>query len=427
MGQRIVLTSFGSFGDIYPYLGLARRLLQCGHEPVVATSASYRPLVEGEGVAFRPVRPDIDLENRAMIRRVMEPTRGPGVLIREVLLPHLRDSYADLAAATRGADLLVTHPITFAGPLVAERQGVPWASTVLAPFSFFSAYDPPVFPPLPWLTGLQRLGPRVNRRLLQAVRWVARRWPEPVHRLRADLGLPAAADPLYAGQFSPGLTLALFSRLLAMPQPDWPPHTRVVGFIDYQGPHRLPPAVAEFLEAGPAPLVFTLGTSAVSAAGPFYRESLEAVRRLGERAVLLIGTDPENRPPEPLPAGVLAVPYAPHGDLFPRARAVIHQGGVGTTAQALRAGRPMLVVPYAFDQPDNARRVGQLGVARTLAPKRYTARRVVAQLRALGEDSHYARRAAEVGGLVRAEDGVERACEALEAFLARAPHGSAPG
>jgi rhamnosyltransferase subunit B len=143
--------------------------------------------------------------------------------------------------------------------------------------------------------------------------------------------------------------------------------------------------------------------------------------------VLLVGTDPQNHPPEPLPAGVLAVPYAPHGDLFPRALAIIHQGGIGTTGQALRAGRPMLVVPYAFHQPDNAVRVMNLGVAHTLLPKHYAAMQVVKQVRALLEDPHYARRAAEVGGLVRAEDGLQRACDALEAYLATPPHGSSPG
>ncbi|HEX9867174.1 MAG TPA: nucleotide disphospho-sugar-binding domain-containing protein, partial [Candidatus Tectomicrobia bacterium] len=155
----------------------------------------------------------------------------------------------------------------------------------------------------------------------------------------------------------------------------------------------------------------------------FYQESVETARRLGCRAVLLVGADPQNQPPEPLPPGVLAVPYAPHGDLFPRALAIIHQGGIGTTGQALRAGRPMLVVPHAFDQPDNAVRVTNLGVARTLLPKHYTATRAVEQVRALLEDPHYAYRAAEVGGMVRGEDGVERACDALEAYLATSPRG----
>jgi rhamnosyltransferase subunit B len=353
-----------------------------------------------------------------MIRRVMDPKHGPEILIRECLLPHLRHAYADLTAAAHGADLLVTHPITFAGPLVAERQQIPWVSTVLAPMSFFSIYDLPVFPSLPWLARLYRLRPGVSRALMHVAKWMTRPWTAPIRQLRTELGLPTRGHPFHEGQFAPGLTLALFSRVLADPQPDWPPHTRVTGFVFYNEPKRLPPEVEQFLAAGPDPLVFTLGSSVVSTAGRFYQESVEAVRRLGCRAVLLVGTDPQNRPPEPLPEGVLAVPYAPHGSLFPRAQAIIHQGGIGTTAQALRAGRPMLVVPHAYDQPDNASRAVKLGVARTLFPKHYVATRVAIEIQGLLAEPSYAQRAAEVGRMVRAEAGDQQACDALEAYLA---------
>jgi len=421
MGKRIVITSLGSLGDIYPYLGIARQLMHRGHHAVFVTSAYYRALIEGEGITFYPARPDVDPEDHAMIRRIMDPKRGPDLLLREGLLPHLQDSYADLAAAARGADLLVTHPITFAGPIVAEQQQIRWVSTVLAPMSFFSAYDLPVFPSLLWLAWLRRLGPRVSRALIRVGKWVTRRWTDPIRVLRADLGLPTNADPLYEGQFSPGLTLALFSRLLATSQPDWPPHTQITGFSFYQGPNGLPQEVERFLDAGPAPLVFTLGSSAVSAAGSFYQESIETARRLRCRAMLLIGSDPQNQPSEALPPGMLAVSYAPHSDLFPRALAIIHQGGIGTTAQALRAGRPMLIVPHAFDQPDNADRVRSLGVSRTLVPKHYTATRAVEQLRALLENPAYAQRASEVADIVRAEDGVQRACDVIALYLETSP------
>jgi UDP:flavonoid glycosyltransferase YjiC (YdhE family) len=247
---------------------------------------------------------------------------------------------------------------------------------------------------------------------------MTRSWTAPVRQLQAELGLPARGHPLHEGQFAPELTLALFSRVLADPQPDWPLHTRVTGFVFYDEPNRLPPEVEQFLADGPAPLVFTLGSAVVSAAGRFYQESVEAVRRLGCRAVLLIGTDPQNLLTEPLPECVLAVPYAPHSSLFPRAQAIIHQGGIGTTAQALRAGHPMLVVPHAYDQPDNASRVVKLGVARTLFPKRYVATRVAAELQGLLAEPSYARRAAEVGRMVQAEAGDQHACDAIEAYLA---------
>jgi UDP:flavonoid glycosyltransferase YjiC (YdhE family) len=177
------------------------------------------------------------------------------------------------------------------------------------------------------------------------------------------------------------------------------------------------PELSDFLESGAPPVVFTLGSSAVGAAGTFYRESARSAAQLGVRAVLLVGRNPANRPPSPLPEGVFVTEHAPHHELFPRAAAIVHQGGIGTTGQALRSGRPMLIVPHAYDQPDNAFRVKSLGVARVLYPRRYTASRVVEYLRVLLMTPHYSTRAEEVGRIVRAEDGTEQACQTLEAFV----------
>ena len=209
--------------------------------------------------------------------------------------------------------------------------------------------------------------------------------------LRARHGLPPGGNPLIEGQYSPHLNLALFSRVMAEPQPDWPARTRVTGFVFYNGPAALAARSSRrFSTAGPPPVVFTLGSSAVGAAGRFYHESAAAAARLGVRAVLLTGGFAANQPAR-VPDGVLLVDRAPHQLLFPRARAVVHQGGAGTTAQALRAGCPMLVVPHSHDQPDNAYRVTRLGVARTLYPKRYTAARAAHELRRLLDDPAYRR------------------------------------
>jgi rhamnosyltransferase subunit B len=136
------------------------------------------------------------------------------------------------------------------------------------------------------------------------------------------------------------------------------------------------------------------------------------------RAVLLVGKNPKNHPPRPLPEGVAAFDYAPFSAIFPRTAAVVHQGGIGTMGQALRSGRPMLVVPFAHDQPDNALRAKRLGVARLVYPRHYSARRVARHLRALLEVPGYRDRAGEIARLVRSEDGVGSACEAIEELLA---------
>jgi UDP:flavonoid glycosyltransferase YjiC (YdhE family) len=129
---------------------------------------------------------------------------------------------------------------------------------------------------------------------------------------------------------------------------------------------------------------------------------------------MLIG---KNAPPDHLSDGIIAVSYAPYSQIFPRACAIVHQGGIGTTAQALRAGRPTLVMPYSHDQPDNAARVERLGTSRTIPRQKYAAERVTRQLGELLENPNYAVKAAEIGAIIQAEDGVNVACDAIEKQL----------
>jgi UDP:flavonoid glycosyltransferase YjiC (YdhE family) len=162
--------------------------------------------------------------------------------------------------------------------------------------------------------------------------------------------------------------------------------------------------------------VFTLGSSAAEVAGPFYEHSVTAAKRLGRRAVIIVGQNARHRPAS-VPDGVIACDYAPFSELFPRAAVIVHAGGVGTTGLAMRSGRPMLVVPYAHDQPDNAERVKRLRIARTIPRHRYTPARAAAELRHLLDSPAYSQRASEVRQQIQREDGVRVACDALEGLL----------
>jgi len=361
--------------------------------------------------------PMIDPTDHATIERVLDPVRGADALIKDLLMPSLEADYAAVDRAAQQADLMVTHPITFAAPIVAQARGLPWASTVLAPMSLFSATDVPVLAPAPYLARLDRFGSLYGRVVRRFARASTIRWMKPVFDLKRRLDLPANGHPLFEGQFSPRLTLALFSRVLASPQSDWPPNVVVTGSVFYNGPELLQAELDAFLGAGPSPVVFTLGSSAVAAAGRFYEESLEAVRRLRVRAVLLTGGFERNAPRDDVGGDVLVVDRAPHQLLFPRAAAVVHPGGAGTLAQALRAGRPMLVVPHAHDQPDNAARAERIGVARTVRQHRYRAPRVARELEQMLRDRHVHARAQEVGAIVRSEGGAVTAAAALDALI----------
>lgn len=152
----------------------------------------------------------------------------------------------------------------------------------------------------------------------------------------------------------------------------------------------------------------------MTAPGNFYHESIQATKQLNCRAVLLMG---KNTPPDNLLEDILAVSYVPYSQIFPYACAIVHQGGIGTTAQALRAGRPTLVMPYSHDQPDNAARVERLGTSRTIPRKQYLASRVTKELRELLENPNYATKAAEIGRIIQRENGVFNACDEIEKQL----------
>jgi rhamnosyltransferase subunit B len=435
---RIVLSTLGSYGDLHPYLGLAKALQARGHLPVVATSRNYQAKIEAEGVEFAPLRPDLsDLSHlgdvNTIMQRVNELRTGTEFAVRSIWLANLEKTYADLLQALAGADLLVNHSIVYAGPVAAAKLELPWVSSVLSPVALFSTVDPPLFAQAPWLRGLHQISPRLYRALFRLVQWRTLRWGEPVYRLREQVGLPKpAANPIMQGSFSPHLNLALFSPALARPQSDWPANTQVTGFVFYDHDPvdaEVQQRLEDFLAAHGRPLVFTLGTAAVYDPGDFYRVSAQAARRLGKPAILVTGRDPANRPEDLLGASpeegqhgratITAFDYVPFSWLFPRALVNIHQGGVGTFAQALRAGRPMVVMPYSHDQPDNADRAERLCLGRALARNEYTVQGLLDVLQPLLENPAYEVAATRVAQEIRREDGAKAACDCIEELLAR--------
>jgi rhamnosyltransferase subunit B len=415
---RILFTTFGSYGDVHPYLAIGRELRKLGHEAGIATSAGYREKAEGAGFTFVSVRPDVRVENPELIRYFFDRVRGTERVVR-AMASVVRETYEDTLAAAHNFDLIVTHPLSFAAVLAAQKFRLPWVSTVLAPASFVSACDPPVPAPLLGIVKVRALGSAAMRLTFRLLMLATRGWTQPVAELRREIGLAPSGNPLFEGSHSPDLVLALFSKIFAQPQPDWPRQTAVTGFPFYDEPSGgLAPELAAFLDAGPPPVVFTLGSSAVMAAGDFYSASLQAVERVDARALFLTGPSPQGLPAR-LPPSVLAWPYAPHEQVFPRASAIVHQAGIGTTAQALRSGRPMLAVPFAHDQFDNAERVCRLGAGLTIPRHRYTERAAAKALARLLGTPSYERSARAAGEAIRAENGAIAAAEQIDRYLTK--------
>lgn len=422
--RRILIATFGSLGDIHPFIALGHALAREGFAPVIATSAVYEAYVRSEGLDFAPIRPDADalmerlgMDLGGIARKMAEDDK---FLFECLIFPHLRESYDDLLAAAEGVEAVVSHSLAFAARLVAETAGLPLVTVLLSPLMLYSAFDPPLGSRVPL-----RCAPAwpievaYNRLLLWSLAQVVALWAEPLRRLRRELGLqPRYGLDLLLGSKSSDAIIALFSPALARPQPDYGSRAFIAGhtFHDrYLGAGELEQELAAFLDAGAAPLVFTLGSFVTLARKDYYRDCIQVALKLGKRAVLLAHEDEVDELGADLPDGIFVAAYAPHSRVFPRAAAIVHHGGIGTVGQALRAGRPQLVTPFLGDQFDNAERLERLGVARIVDGKTATQEALLRELTRL--DDGHRRRARDVGRRVAAEDGASAAAARIGALI----------
>ena len=288
-------------------MALGLELQRRGHHPAIVTSEYHRDRITQARLGFYPAAPDLRPDDKALIRATMDERRGPEEEVVRFMLRELPQTYADYERAVQAhaSDLIVTSDLAYTGPILAEKTGLRWASQVLSPISLLSAYDETVLPPIPWLWRLHVLGPRVYGAILGLGKYRARRMSEPVNAFRASLGLPSVRDPFFDDKHAPALVLAMFSSLIGPPRPDWPRQTVQTGYAFYDGDERaMTPGLSQFLEDGPAPIVFTLGSAAVFDPGRFFLESGAAARALGRRAILLAAPNPGPLPAPRADAGV---------------------------------------------------------------------------------------------------------------------------
>ena len=428
--MKIVIATFGSLGDMHPMNALGIELKKRGHEVIYAAMEFYREKIETLGFEMRPMRPHLDPKDKALASQLMDARKGSELLLRKFILPNLRPMYEDLLEAVRDADLMISSEVVFVADAVARKTGVKWITTTLAPGTMLSIHDPFVPPNVPWLKHFRFLGSGFHNVMYGFVRRMIKSWFAEYRAFRRELGLSENHDPLF-GEKSDLLNLAMFSRVLGKPQPDWHSPTLQTGFCFYDGQDdlgKMPEGLSEFLETGEPPIVFTLGSAAVMDARDFYEESARAAKILGKRAVLLYGIfneitkSVESREwriesGRNIKSNIAAFDYAPYSQVFPKAACVVHQGGVGTTAQVLRGGVPHLFMPYSHDQPDNAARCERIGVARVISREEYKGETAARELEKLLLNPSYKNNASQNSKIVNSERGTQTACDAIEEIL----------
>ncbi len=391
--MKILISTYGVRGDIAPYVAVARALKSLGARPVVATSSAWRELVEVAGIEWAFCPPEAPAG--ADLTRVMNGARGDERLFREWILPALRQSYERLNELAADADCLVSHTLSFAGPLVAQKRAIPWGSCAVSPLALLEAQLSPALPVAPWAANY----PRFNRLLLRLLRRQFGAWLRPVQDLRRELGLPAGDNAIWHDAHSPLLALRLWPEQFCAAGTQG--HAKCVGFC-FAAPQALPDEIENWLDAGAAPILFCAASGCGGAS--WQRRAIRCARASNRRAIILgARADGES-------ADVLARRFAPLDAILPRVAAIVHGGGLGALALSWRAGVPMLLAPRAHDQFDNARRAQQLGIARVA--KRDWSRDVAALL----DDANLRARIEESGTAIAREDGAQAAAQAIMAF-----------
>jgi len=414
LSANYLLVTHGTDGDVHPFLGVGTALRDRGHRVTLVTNEHFRPQATANGFGFVPVGTEEEFRKEFEDPNIWRSVEGIKTFGRWVCRSMPMQYQAITDHFEKGNTVVVASGAAFGARIAHESLGVPLVTIILQPGVLRSAYKMPVvagMPPIPdWLP------PFVIRGFLRVVDVVADRVvrADEVNAFRATLGLPPVKRLADDWWLSPQRVITLFPDWFGMPQPDWPKELRATGFPlcdGRTGDDALPDEVESFLNQGTPPIVFTPGTGMMHGQA-FFQAAVQACELLGRRGILL--TRFTEHLPANLPPTVRHFSYVPFGQLLARAAAMVHHGGVGTLSQAMAAGIPQLIMPLAYDQPDNARRLKRLGIGDSLKPARFRGPAVARKLEYLLESSAVAENCQRLARRLSGVDALRHTCELIE-------------
>jgi rhamnosyltransferase subunit B len=413
----ILFTTMGSWGDLFPFVGVAVELQRRGHAVRIGASPAWHDIVTEAGIDFVPLGRRVGFEEFAQHPEIFgRMPFGLPAALQHFVFDQIDELTRDLEGSMTGADLLVTHPAHIAAHNVAERLGVPRVVGTVFPSMIPSAHTVPGGTRIrPWSGGLGRLMNRAAWRSASVSTAVL--FDRPINRHRRALGLPPVRAGLLRLPMTARRTVVMASPAVVDQQPDWPRSITATSFVAWDRAEQrpVPPATEAFLHAGSPPVLITLGASSAVDAGDFFEHVTSEVVATGARALVITG--PASPPPNHFdPDRVHITGFVPFSAVARRCRAGIHHAGIGTTVAVMRAGIPHLAVPKGFDQPDTAALIERLGIGIAIRWRQRN-RHMHAAVARLLDDGELRRRAGALGKRLAEEDGARSSAAAVEAAL----------
>lgn len=414
--MRIAILALGTRGDVQPYIALGEGLRAAGHAVILVSHEDYEGLITVHGLDFKSVRGNVQNfaesdEMRALLEKgnFIAITRRTAAEARRAAVQWAEDAFA----ACQDAELIIAGlGGLYIGIALAEKLSIPFLQAYLVPFTPTAAFPGVLLP-----QGLSRLGggfSRISHELVRQVMWQSYRSADNASRRVLDLPPAPLSGPLGGDSLKKQPILYGFSPSVIPKPAEWGEDKHVTGFwflnssTDWEPPAEL----LQFLEDGPPPVYVGFGSMSARNPEETARLVIQALAQTQQRAILLSGWSGLRA--SEMPDTVLMIKTVPHDWLFPRVSAVVHHGGVGTTAAGLRAGAPSVIIPFFGDQPFWGHRVAQLGVGPQPIPrKRLTVELLASALRDVDANQALRERAAQLGETIRTEDGVRRAVEVV--------------
>jgi sterol 3beta-glucosyltransferase len=402
--MKITILTFGTRGDVQPYLALGLGLKAAGHDVMIATLAEFKSLVLTYGPEYAALRGDFLKAAQSTEGKSAVEGRGNPLKLLRQYTKMARETLEDEWASAQKADVLVYNSAALGGYHIAEKLGIPALASFPAPL-----YSPTREFPSPFLP-VRNLGPlnRLSHQLFAAIGPVMFRGPIRDWRRDALSLPPAQGEDRLRGK--PVTKLYAYSEAVVPRPADWDEASVVTGywFLDAPADWRPDPELVKFLQEGPPPVYVGFGSMFMHGGARKTEIVLEALRLARQRAVIAAGWG--GLTAKSAPEGVFLLDAVPHDWLFPQVAAVVHHGGAGTTGAGLRAGRPTVICPVVGDQPFWGRRVAALGVGPSpIARRQLTAGRLADAIRNAVSNTEVCQRAEALGARIRAEDGVGRA------------------